>query len=148
VRACIVRKCFSPQFLATERLHIGYNACRVRAIFELPDVLRNTCPEKLVYVELFNNFSERPLYNIGLFTTSHSLHDGRRVAAVLRLADVHMACHLAPRYSTFHPERSLTLRSDVLDLCRTFFFNIFSSYFIFELMRHWNQDGGPGGVND
>jgi hypothetical protein len=42
---------FSSHWLAN-RWIIGYNACRVRAIFELPDTLRNMCSEKLVYVEL------------------------------------------------------------------------------------------------
>ncbi|KAG8706128.1 hypothetical protein FRC08_001263 [Ceratobasidium sp. 394] len=120
-----------------------YHACRVRAIFELPDTVRHVCPEKLVYVEMFNAFSERPYRNIGLFTTSQSRFEGRRISAVFRLADVRMTCHLGPRFSTFKPDRALTLKTDVLDLCKTFFFNNFCGYFVFELMHHWEQSGGP-----
>ncbi|KAG9079936.1 hypothetical protein FRC06_007296 [Ceratobasidium sp. 370] len=81
-----------------------YHACRVRAIFELPDTVRHTCPEKLVYVKMFNTFSTQPHHNIGLFTTSQSRFEGRHITAAFQLADIRMTCHLGPRFSTFKPD--------------------------------------------
>ncbi|KAG8734138.1 hypothetical protein FRC10_011936, partial [Ceratobasidium sp. 414] len=120
-----------------------YMACRVRAIFELPDDSRHVCPEKLVYVELFNGFSRRTLHNIGLYTAGHANLDGKRIALVFRLSYIRMACYLGSRYSTYDKEGPLTLGTDMLTRCKPFFFNIFPGYFIYELMRHWNQAGGP-----
>ncbi|KAG8730852.1 hypothetical protein FRC10_002317, partial [Ceratobasidium sp. 414] len=137
---------FDTALVLRSPLEVGlhrYTACRVRAIFELPDDSRHLCPEKLVYVELFNGFSRRPLHNIGLYTAGHANLDGKRIASVFRLSDVRMSCHLGPRYSTYHHDEPLTLDTDVLTRCKSFFFNIFSSYFVYELMRHWNQAGGP-----
>ncbi|KAG9098441.1 hypothetical protein FRC06_006385 [Ceratobasidium sp. 370] len=59
-----------------------YHACRIRAIFELPNAVRHTCPKKLVYVEMFNAFSTQPHHSIGLFTTSQSRFEGCCITAV------------------------------------------------------------------
>ncbi|KAG9089396.1 hypothetical protein FS749_001363 [Ceratobasidium sp. UAMH 11750] len=137
---------FDTALVLRSPLEVGlhrYTACRVRAIFELPDHAHRLCPEKLVYVELFNGFSRRPLHNIGLHTAGHANLDGKRVASVFRLSDIRMSCHLGPRYNTYQHDEPLTLETDVLTHCKTFFFNIFSSYFVYELVRHWNQAGGP-----
>ncbi|KAF8598354.1 hypothetical protein BDV93DRAFT_561399 [Ceratobasidium sp. AG-I] len=122
-----------------------YTTVRVLAIFELPSHLRPAFSDKLVYVELFHAFSAKPLEHVGLFTALHCCTDGKRVSAVLPLSSIRMACHLVPRYSTFHPEERPTLGSDTLGEAKTFFLNSFGSYFMFELVRHWAQEGVENG---
>ncbi|KAG8737493.1 hypothetical protein FRC10_008099 [Ceratobasidium sp. 414] len=106
-----------------------YRPGRVRIIFELPSKLRHLYDGKLVYVEMFNEFSYRPTRPTGLFTASHSMSGGSRVCAVVPLTSIRMTCHLAPRYNDFNPDTALTHHSDLLQLCKTFYFNIFASYF-------------------
>ncbi|KAG9096281.1 hypothetical protein FRC07_010959 [Ceratobasidium sp. 392] len=121
-----------------------YRPARVRAIFELPERLHHICDQKLVYVELFNTAGQAPNAPTGLFTTTRTLAGGLRTVAIYPLSDVAMTCHLAPRYRLFHPADPLTHYSDVLQLCEYFFINIFASYFLYELFRHWDQQGHAG----
>lgn len=117
----------------------GYRAGRVRAIFKLPSYLEKRFSHKLAYVEFFSGLSARPRDHPGLFTTSHRFTNGNSTCAVVSLSSVHMIYHLAPRYGTFRPEHRLTLQSDTLTPCKTFFNKNLVSYFIYELMRHWAQ---------
>ncbi|QRV83755.1 plasma membrane ATPase 4 [Ceratobasidium sp. AG-Ba] len=121
-----------------------YTAARVRAIFELPQGLHHLCAEKLVYVDMFYSPSPAPEADVGLYTVTRALQDGIRASAVVRLSSIKMTCHLAPRYSLFRPETPLIQYSDVLQLCKSFYINIFASYFLYELFRHWGQAGGTG----
>ncbi|QRV96797.1 hypothetical protein RhiJN_24815 [Ceratobasidium sp. AG-Ba] len=118
-----------------------YRPARVRAIFQLPRRLRHLCDEKLVHVELFNSPSQNPNPPVGLYTTTRSIHDGIRSTLIVPLVDIAMTCHLAPRYSHFHPENQLIQYADLLQLCEHFYLNIFASYFLYELFRHWGQAG-------
>jgi hypothetical protein len=119
----------------------GYRPARVRVIFQLPPRFRCWYSGELAYVEMFNVVSQQPLHPTGLFTTTRTFQQGSRLCTIVPLSSIRMTCHLAPRYSIFRPETPLTLHSDVLQLCETFFFNIFASYFLYELLRHWSQDG-------
>ncbi|QRV78945.1 hypothetical protein RhiJN_06960 [Ceratobasidium sp. AG-Ba] len=121
-----------------------YRPARVRAIFELPERLRHICSGKLAYVELFNVVSQGPNAPTGLFTTARSVTDGVRSTSVVPLSDIAMTCHLVPRYRLFQPEDPLNQHSDVLQLCDYFFVNIFVTYFVYELFRHWGQQGQAG----
>ncbi|QRV73383.1 plasma membrane ATPase 4 [Ceratobasidium sp. AG-Ba] len=122
----------------------GYRPARIRAIFELPERLHHICDQKLAYVELFNVTSQNPNAPTGLFTTARSISNGVRSTSVVPLSDIAMTCHLAPRYRLFQPEDPLNQHSDVLQLCDHFFVNIFATYFLFELFRHWDQAGQTG----
>ncbi|QRV74378.1 C2H2 zinc finger [Ceratobasidium sp. AG-Ba] len=118
-----------------------YRPARVRAIFKLSKKLEHLCKEQLVFVDLFNVPSRSRPRPEGLHTTTRTFSGGIRTCAVYPLTDLRMTVHLAPRYSTFRPEFPLTNYSDVLQLCATFHLNIFATYFLFELFRHWRQDG-------
>jgi hypothetical protein len=90
---------------------------------------------------MFNEMSRQPEEKNGLFTATRSVdHVGTRQCAVVRLSSIRMTCHLVPRYRTFEPPGPLILHSDVLQLCETFYFNIYATYFLYELIRHWSQD--------
>ncbi|QRV85923.1 hypothetical protein RhiJN_13941 [Ceratobasidium sp. AG-Ba] len=119
-----------------------YRPARVRAIFQLPRRLSHLCDEKLVHVELFNSPSQNPNPPVGLYTTTRSIQDGIRSTLVVPLVDIAMTCHLAPRYSHFHPQNQLIQYADLLQLCEHFYLNIFASYFLYELFQHWGQAGG------
>ncbi|KAG8688913.1 hypothetical protein FRC11_004517, partial [Ceratobasidium sp. 423] len=99
-------------------------------------------PAPLAYVEFFNYCSDTPQEPTTLFTTSHSKNgDGTHATSVVPLSSIRMTCHLAPKYTAAADNNYLTARSDTLTLYSKFFFNIFSSYFIYNLMQHWGQDG-------
>ncbi|KAG8779955.1 hypothetical protein FRC12_023654 [Ceratobasidium sp. 428] len=119
-----------------------YRVARVRAIFEIPDRY-DLYKGELVYVEMFNEIPPRPEAPIGLFTSTRSIQSGSRITAVFPLSKIRLTCHLAPRYRTFNIQPDEILyHSDVLQLCETFFINVFASYFWYELIRHWGQQGG------
>ncbi|QRV91967.1 transporter protein Sec61 subunit alpha [Ceratobasidium sp. AG-Ba] len=108
-----------------------YQAARTCVIFTLPAALRNLYSEPLVYVELFYPMSNHPQPGTGLFTVTRALKSGT---------------NLPPVYSTLDIDNNLgpiTSHSDLLQLCRTFYFNIFATYALYELLRHWGQDGSP-----
>ncbi|QRV83627.1 plasma membrane ATPase 4 [Ceratobasidium sp. AG-Ba] len=119
-----------------------YTPARVRAIFELPKDLHYLSNEKLAYVDLFYSPSPNPEPDVGLFTTTRAQLDGVRRTVVIPLTDITMTCHLAPRYNRFRPDTKLIQYSDILQLCESFYINIFASYFLYELFRHWGQAGG------
>ncbi|KAG8789156.1 hypothetical protein FRC12_013821 [Ceratobasidium sp. 428] len=120
-----------------------YCAGHVRAIFEIPE-RRGLYQGKLAYVEMFNNIPPRLEARVGLFTATQSVQLGKCVAAVFPLNQLRLTCHLAPHYRSFNPnpEQGLLYHSNVLQLCEMFYINSFASYFWYELIRHWGQQGG------
>ncbi|KAG8775727.1 hypothetical protein FRC12_001299 [Ceratobasidium sp. 428] len=118
-----------------------YCAGRMKAIFEIPQ-RRELYEGKLAYIEMFNKIPPQPEAPVGLFTSTQSIQHGQRIAAVFPLEDLRLTCHLAPHYCSFHPALKLLYYSDVLQLCKTFYINAFASYFWYELIRHWGQQGG------
>lgn len=118
-------------------LSIGNRAGRVRVIFELPDNMQDLYKGKLAYVEMFNEMSKRPDAKTGLFTVTRSIDgEGARLCDVVALSDIRMTCHLAPKYDTTLVGDRLLHHSDALQIYKTFYFNIYASYLIFELLRH------------
>ncbi|KAG8704785.1 hypothetical protein FRC09_003325 [Ceratobasidium sp. 395] len=121
-----------------------FRACRIRAIFELPERLRHLCSEKLVYAELFNEF-RGPERTTALYTTAHTYNDqARREAWVFPLSQLRMTAHIAPHYGTATKELDLSTESDILHSCKKFLFNKYGSFFSFELMHHWDGVGALG----
>ncbi|KAF8700278.1 Zn-finger protein, partial [Rhizoctonia solani] len=101
-----------------------YQACRIRAIFELPDNIRHLYSKKLVYVKLFNPFHTNFNVRTQLYKTTHTLtSDGRRHAIVMPLSDIHMTCHIAPHYGTATAKLDLQSKKDILESCQKFLFN-------------------------
>ncbi|QRW11932.1 plasma membrane ATPase 4 [Ceratobasidium sp. AG-Ba] len=126
----------------TNGIH-SYRPARVRVIFQLPEKLHHIYDWKLAYVQMFNPVSQNPAAPTGLYTASRTLVAGRRSCAVIPLDDIAMTCHLVPHYRQFRPEVPLTQYADVLELCTTFYINIFATYFFYELLRHWGQHAAP-----
>jgi hypothetical protein len=71
-----------------------------------------------------------------MYTTSHELHCGVRRAAVMPLVWVIAACHLAPRFDQFDDIFPFD-RHDLLSAGKLFFFNHYSSHFMFGMVNHW-----------
>lgn len=120
----------------------GYRAIRVKAIFLLPHRTRYAFGKVLVYGELFKRFGgNSPSNSSRLYQTSHSLSASCRQAVVVPLGDVRMACHLAPSYSAdqVHIEE-LADSNDILEDCKKFNLNPFSSHLMFAYMNHWEQE--------
>ncbi|QRV81321.1 hypothetical protein RhiJN_09336 [Ceratobasidium sp. AG-Ba] len=128
--------------MTTNGIH-SYRPARVRVIFQLPEKLHHIYDRKLAYVQMFNPVSQNPAAPTGLYTASRTLVAGRRSCAVIPLDDIAMTCHLVPHYRQFRPEVPLTQYADVLELCTTFYINIFATYFFYELLQHWGQHTAP-----
>ncbi|KAG8723518.1 hypothetical protein FRC09_003009 [Ceratobasidium sp. 395] len=118
-----------------------FRACRVRAIFELPERFHDIYSGKLVYAELFNEF-RGPERTTELYTTTHTYdNSARREAQVFPLSRLRMTAHIAPHYGTATKELDLSTESDILHSCKKFLFNKYGSFFSFELMHHWENVG-------
>lgn len=69
---------------------------------------------------------------------SHEMHRGIRRTIVMPLVWVVAACHLAPLFSQFDDDFAFDC-CDVLSTGKDFFFNHFSSNFMFGLVDHWRM---------
>ncbi|KAF8595747.1 hypothetical protein BDV93DRAFT_456186, partial [Ceratobasidium sp. AG-I] len=114
-----------------------YRACRVRAIFRLPERLRYLYSGELVYIELFKPFCGDSATVEGLHTTSHARDSGERRCAVVPIADIVLACHLAPRFRRLDSDVVLDWRADLLNDCRRFFLNHYYNHYTFQLIQYW-----------
>ncbi|KAG8686202.1 hypothetical protein FRC11_009351 [Ceratobasidium sp. 423] len=113
-----------------------YRAGRVRVIFKLPAHLSTTYPHPLVYLELFTPFSKDFSSVHRMHTLSHDMHRGIRRTIIILLVWVVAVCHLAPLFSQFDNDLPFDCY-DVLSIGKEFFFNHYSSHFIFGLVDHW-----------
>ncbi|QRV95463.1 hypothetical protein RhiJN_23481 [Ceratobasidium sp. AG-Ba] len=105
-----------------------YRAGCVRVVFELPGYLNNLYRDPVAYVDLYNNWSRDPVDPTGLHTVKPKFTaKGTRACAVVRLSDIRLTCHLAPKYDTLRLDTWLEVHTDVLELFPTFFLNIFVS---------------------
>lgn len=125
-------------------LLLGYRAVRVKTIFLLPRRIRHLYSGILAYVELFTRFGHGPSNEpAGLYQTSHSLTNGSvRQSLVIPVEKIRMSCHLAPRFhtlSTESREKASLPDGDILDVCKSFYFNPFSSHFMYSYMNHWHS---------
>ncbi|KAG9081048.1 hypothetical protein FRC06_005882 [Ceratobasidium sp. 370] len=117
----------------------GFQAGRIRAIFELPSHLKPYYDQKLVYLELFRPFSANRQFPTDLYTTSHQMDGTRRRAVVIPLSRLRMACHLMPQYQSLNPDIRVSSSTDLLSLHNKFYFNKYASHFIFVIMDYWRK---------
>jgi hypothetical protein len=118
----------------------GYRVIRVKVIFRLPHRLKHVYSGALAYVELFTEFGNvYPSNPSKLHQISHAYTNGERRAAVVWLESIHMACHLIPQFKTM-PEDAWNPTQDVLETCRKFYFNHFSSHLMYAYVDHWLYD--------
>ncbi|QRW07893.1 Tyrosine kinase domain protein [Ceratobasidium sp. AG-Ba] len=125
----------------TQGLH-RYTAGRVRVIFKLPAHLQHLYSNKLVYIEHFNPFSEKPHPVHGLYKTSRRMERDQprvRYTSVVPLSKIQMACHLTPVYKREEPTDSISAASDLLSDYRRFYLNSYSSYFMFNVLNRWRK---------
>ncbi|KAJ1299282.1 hypothetical protein OPQ81_011867 [Rhizoctonia solani] len=115
-----------------------YRAGRVRLIFKLPAHLSSIYPHPLVYLELFTSFSGDFNSSHRMHTISHDMHCSIRRTIVMPLVWVVAACHLAPVFSQFDQDFAFD-SCDVLSTGKHFYFNHFSSNFMFGLVDHWRM---------
>ncbi|KAG8729242.1 hypothetical protein FRC10_004158, partial [Ceratobasidium sp. 414] len=118
---------------------IGFQAGRVRAIFELPRSLLSLCSEKLVYIEHFRPFSAGAPLPLSLHSTSHMMQGNRRFASVIPLSRLRLACHLAPRYQLLDPNYPVSSTSDLLADHNRFYLNKYASHFLFIILEYWRK---------
>lgn len=102
------------------------------------------CREKLVYVELFRPFSRSNPEPTRLYTTSHAVTNDVRNASVIRLSDIKMTCHLAPRYSLLNPDLRINSSIDLLSTSRQFYLNKYISHYAFAIFEHWSKQQHAG----
>ncbi|KAF8709631.1 Zn-finger protein, partial [Rhizoctonia solani] len=118
-----------------------YRAARVRAIFELPSQFKHLCPQQLVYVEWFNPFNPSLLKYWETYSTTRAVDQAQRTrTSVIPLSSIRLACHLGPRFNTIDEEFQPRLDTDIFDVCRSFILNQFASYYVFDLLEHWEKD--------
>ncbi|KAG8735173.1 hypothetical protein FRC10_010905 [Ceratobasidium sp. 414] len=120
----------------------GFQAGRIRAIFELPHHLKPYYNQKLAYLELFRPFSAGQQFLTNLHTTSHMMNGTRRCAAVVPLSRLRMACHLMPQYQSLDPDLRVSSSTDLLSLHDKFYFNKYASHFLFVIMDYWRKQLG------
>ncbi|KAF8593642.1 hypothetical protein BDV93DRAFT_460613 [Ceratobasidium sp. AG-I] len=126
------------EFPDKEGLHRYIVVC-IRAIFTLSRHYRHLYSGHLAYVELFNPFSVGCPDPHHLHTCSHVICNNSLVAHVVPLSRLHMTCHLAPLYSTINPNTVITSNNDLLSDCNWFYFNPYSSYYMYSLATHWRR---------
>lgn len=136
----IVSKANSHSCLINHIVILGYRAARVRVIFELPLHLRDAYPDKVAYVDWFNDFPSQPAKHLGQFQVSLAFDfAGRQLSSVIPLTDIHLSCHMGPNFGSLEADVKLMANIDIFRICRKFYFNDFGSYFVYELMRHWKE---------
>lgn len=119
----------------------GYRAARVRVIFQLHPDFHDIFAGHLVYLELFRKFSDSAPRPHCLHSLSPWTRNGRRVAVVVPLSQIRMACHITPRYRTLDPAVHIDSRTDLLSICPSFYLNRYSSYWFNALTEHWKSYG-------
>lgn len=126
----------SPQKFGISR----YRAARVRAIFTLPDHLKDIHNGQLAYLELFTPFpaSVSPFHQMSV-TRTDLRPNGTRRTAVVPITDIVLACHLAPQFHRLNGETKLTASSDLLSTTTHFYLNHYYSHYIYQFMSHWRR---------
>lgn len=71
-----------------------------------------------------------------MHTTSPDMHRGARRTVVVPLVWIVAACHLAPHFGQFNDDFPFE-RHDLLSVANEFFFNHYSSHFVFGMVDHW-----------
>lgn len=92
----------------------------------------------LAFSELFTRFgTHAPVNPAKLYQISHALTAGNRLAVVTPIEEIRMACHLAPRFQTMSDTDWSATVDDILEGCKSFYFNPFSSNFMYAYTNHW-----------
>ncbi|KDN45434.1 hypothetical protein RSAG8_05021, partial [Rhizoctonia solani AG-8 WAC10335] len=115
-----------------------YCAGRVHVIFKLPAHLSAVYPHPLVYVELFTPFSGDFNSTHRMHAISHNMYHGIHRTIIMPLIWVVAACHLIPFFSQFDKNFAFDC-CDILSSGKNFFFNHYSSNFMFDIVDRWRM---------
>ncbi|KAG8702744.1 hypothetical protein FRC08_003275 [Ceratobasidium sp. 394] len=115
-----------------------YRAGRVRAFFKLPGHLRSFYSGHLAFVEVFEPFEA----SVSPFTRMHSTQPeydsrGRRRTLVLPVAEIILACHLAPKFNKLDKDLKLNARTDLFAISKHFWLNYYYNSYTYLVQQHW-----------
>ncbi|KAG1721919.1 hypothetical protein EDB19DRAFT_1646112, partial [Suillus lakei] len=103
---------------------------QVRVVFKLISLAATALfrtpaksPTHLAYVEWFMPFGQ-PEANHGLYKISRFICNGECLASIIDVSDIHRSVHLIPKFGPIAPREWTS--STILELCSTFFVNLFS----------------------
>jgi len=121
--------------------HLGTRIGRLRVIFKLPEKIYGSWPspsswpsEPLAYIEWFDKLKKtaEPYHDLYLVTKPLLLADGNPPGAIIPLSSIRQSCHLLPDFSNGVPSNWTT--DTVLDNCRRFYLNSFSSKYAYQTL--------------
>ncbi|KAG2119971.1 hypothetical protein BD769DRAFT_1362066 [Suillus cothurnatus] len=72
---------------------------------------------------LYNQFRQ-PKVNHGLYKISCVIHNGEHLVSIINISDICRSVHLIPKFGPVVPHEWMS--STVLELCSSFFVNLFS----------------------
>jgi len=108
-----------------------YRVAQLRNIFSLPS--RATpflfqghvdVPKHLAYVEWFSEFRPNAEAHHLMYKVTHSIKDGKRDSAVIRVSDIERSVALIPKFGPVAPREWTS--ANVLEECTTFYVNPFT----------------------
>ncbi|VDB95564.1 unnamed protein product [Peniophora sp. CBMAI 1063] len=111
----------------------GYRVERIRAIFDVPDIINRQRPPNasrhLAYLELFTPFEEGPERHSRLWRVARQMSNGEPRPLVVPLDLIFQSCHLIPNFGT---AVNLSWTSqDVLDQAMRFYLNPFIDHHMY-----------------
>ncbi|KAH9975424.1 hypothetical protein BGW80DRAFT_1169067 [Lactifluus volemus] len=118
----------------------GYRAARIRVIFSLPHNIRHILfedptyqvPQHLAYVEWYTRFDE-PMPHHYLHKVSVERDaEGYCICSIVPVDRIRRSIHLFPRFGVHAPPEWTS--SNVLDLCDTFFVNVFTDRHLYRIL--------------
>ncbi|KAI0690834.1 hypothetical protein BC835DRAFT_1280189 [Cytidiella melzeri] len=116
--------------------HVG----QVRVVFSLPKAAHSilfphehSVPTHLAYVEWYTKPRSQPEPNHRLYKISRLVDErGDPICSIVPVKDIHQSVHLFPRFGASAPTEWTSF--NVLDKCRTFYINPFSSKFMYRTL--------------
>jgi hypothetical protein len=127
-----------PHIFHVTCLTVGCTGC-VCATFCLPEHLHDLHPGPLVYLELFTKFDRIPLPVHLMHATACNRANGQRRAAIVPVADIALACHLAPRFHCLDSDICLNLYVNLLNEGTRFFLNPYYNQYSYLLLQYWRH---------
>lgn len=118
----------------------GYHVGRVRVVFSLPVAARRLlfrqadgAPTLLAYVEWYTKFRSQPEAHHLLYKISPMADErGDAICSIVPVKDIRQSVHLFPKFGPSAPAEWTS--SNVLDLCKTFYVNLFGNKYIYRTM--------------
>ncbi|KAH9019702.1 hypothetical protein EDB84DRAFT_1624592 [Lactarius hengduanensis] len=135
-----IPSCFDRDYHGILIIERRLRIAQVRVVFQLPNkVLPQLFPSTdvappthLTYVEWFSTIPTTPDSNSRLYRVSRLTRNGRHLASIIPVDDIYSSVHLLPRFGQLEDSPGCNTFS-VLELCHSFYINLFSSRDIYLL---------------